>query len=86
MQTAFWTPYGRYRYSPFSGIFIAPYEFECKLQEKLDGVCSERLRSRPQKSYAVSKGNKPEASKINLLRKHCWIRVNSHKKEVMNKV
>ena len=39
LKTTFWTPFGRYRYLrlPF-GINLAPEEFECKLQEKLDGL------------------------------------------------
>ena len=39
LKTTFWTPFGRYRYLrlPF-GINLAPGEFECKLQEKLDGL------------------------------------------------
>ena len=39
MKTAFWTPFGRYRYlqMPFGGS-LAPEEFECKLHEKLDDL------------------------------------------------
>ena len=39
LRTTFWIPFGRYRYLrlPF-GINLAPEEFECKLQEKLDGL------------------------------------------------
>ena len=39
MKTAFWTPFGRYRYlrMPF-GVSLAPEEFECKLHEKLDDL------------------------------------------------
>ena len=39
LKTTFWTPFGRYRYFclPF-GINLAQEEFECKLQEKLDGL------------------------------------------------
>ena len=39
MKTAFWTPFGRYRYlrMPF-GISLAPEEFECKLHETLDDL------------------------------------------------
>ena len=39
VKTTFWTPFGRYRFLrlPF-GINLAPEEFECKLQEKLDGL------------------------------------------------
>ena len=39
LKTTFWTPFGRYRYLrlPF-GINLAPEEFECKLQEKLNGL------------------------------------------------